>query len=155
MELTKTNMSIATLLRLMETQEPEAIQLNHVVIEDGGASLSTHGNLEQLPSFTAQFAGLVEIEFFMDMHHQHVAHLCIRQSAMTLAELDSNGDVLPNLTIDCQVLKWDDRAKLDAIARHYIESGKMCDKSRGEALLVQYVSKAMFCSRKYGSMAHA
>ncbi len=155
MELSKSRLSIANLLALMEGQEPEAVQLNHVVIEANGSNLPTHGSLEQLPSFTAQFAGFVDVELYMDMHHERVVHLRVRQSAMTFAELEENGDVLPNLSIDCQVLEDSERARLDVLARRYIKDGKINDQSRGEALLTQYVAKAMFCSRKYGGMTHA
>ena len=155
MELSKTNMSIATLLTLMESQEPEAIQLNHVVIEGNGGGLPLRGALEDLPAFTVQFSGFVDVELFMDTAHQHVVHLCIRQSAMTFEELERNGDVLPDISISCRVLRPSDRARLDAVARGYIDRGKVYDVARGEELLTQYVDKAIFGSQKYGGLVNA
>lgn len=149
------NLSIASLLSLMEIQEPEAIHVNHVVIEDGEWNPPAWVSLEQIPSFTVSFAGFVEVEIYMDAKHERVAHLCVRQAAMNFEDLNANGEVLPNLTVDCNVLKPTERNKLDSIAKRYIANAKLTDKSRGEALISQYVEKAMFNSRKYGVTSNA
>lgn len=155
MELAKTDLSIVTLLRLMETQQPEAIRVNHVIItDDDGLGPVGAESTGPLASFTVEFSGFVEIEMTLDATYRHVQTLTLRQAAMTFSELAENGDVLPNLTINCQVLEAGDRKRLDALARRYVKDGKMNDRSRGEALLTQYAAKAMFCPRKYGGMSN-
>lgn len=155
MNLSKSAMSISKLLRLMEGQEPESILLNHLVIGENEMPLPFNPSLDHLPCFTVQFPGFVEVEMYMDSRQERVVRLCVRQSAMTFEELDDNGDVLPNITIDCTVLDANERKQLDAKAKHYIHLGKVRDKTRAEGLLTEYVAKAMFSSRKYGSLNHA
>lgn len=150
--LSKTNMSIATILPLMERQEPEAIQLNHMVIEDNSMNVPVNLPATHLPSFTVQFAGFVEVEFFMDTKHERVRRLTIQQSAMTFEDLERNGDVLPALSVACATLSDDQRDRLDAIAKNFIAKGKLTDPVRAEALLSQYVEKAMFCTRRFGPL---
>lgn len=149
MSLSRTNVSLAVLLDLMEKQEPESIHLNHVLIEEGMETMPFYATLEHLPTFTVNIGGFVEIEFVMDLQHEAVQRLMVRQSAMTFDELDTNGDVLPNLTIDTRVLSDEDRTRLDLLAKRYIEQGKILDKARAEALITEYVGKAMFCPKKY------
>lgn len=155
MTLARTDIAIDTLLSLMEAQEPESIQLNHVVIDGGLLDIQASASLDRLPLFTVMFAGFVEVEMYMDLKHEQVVRITVRQAAMTFSELTQNGDVLPTLTINCKFLSSADRVRLNLLAQSYIASGKILDKSRAEALLTQYVEKAMFCSRKYGAMSHA
>lgn len=150
MKLNRTNVSINALLALMEKQEPETIHLNHVLVEEGMETMPFNASLEHVPTFTVNIGGFVELEFVMNLQHEHVLRLMVRQAAMTFEELDTNGDVLPNLTINTLVLPEEERKRLDTVAQHYIDKGKMLDKDRAEALITEYVGKAMFCSRKYG-----
>ena len=155
MNLDKSEISIANLLDFMHSEEPQEIQLNHVLIGDN--FLDTPGNLalERLPYFTVQFGGFVEVEFHLNMTQDEVFLILVRQSAMTFEELEENGDVLPSLTIDCRALESSEHDRLNELAKRYVAAGKMTDKARGEALLTQYLEKAMFCSRKYGGMSNA
>jgi hypothetical protein len=61
-----------------------------------------------------------------------------------------NGEVLPSLTVDCNVLRPEDRMRLDWHASVFVEKGKLLDKERGEDLLALYASKALFNPRSYG-----
>lgn len=150
MNLSRTNVSINALLSLMEQQEPETIHLNHVLVEEGMEQMPFHASLEHVPTFTVNIGGFVELELVMDLQHEHVLRLMVRQAAMTFEELDNNGDVLPNLTINTLVLPEEERKRLDALAQRYIDKGKILDKERAEALIAEYVGKAMFCPKKYG-----
>lgn len=155
MKLDTTKFSISSLLNLMEQQPPESICLNHVVVEDDMSDMPFYATLEHVPSFTVNLGGFVEVEMFMDTRHSTVLRMSVRQAAMSFSDLDMNGAVLPNLTVNCKVLNPLERKRLDRIAKDYIDKGKMLDKSRGEALLTQFVGKAMFCPVKYGEMSHA
>jgi hypothetical protein len=154
-KLDKTSFSIDSLLDLMERQEPQAIHLNHVVVEDDMADMPFYATLEHVPMFTVNLGGFVEIEISMDTRHSTVLRMSIRQSAMSFEDLNKNGDVLPNLTVNCKVLKVPERRRLDAIASEYITKSKILDKNRCESLLTQFVGKAMFCPVKYGEMSRA
>lgn len=149
MQLKKTKLSLGGLLTLLETREPESIQVNHLVIEDNSEALLANVPLHQLPSFTVVFPGFIEVEMFMDNLHHRVQRLILQQTAMRFDELEANGDILPGMTIACGVLNSSERARLDAVARGYIKKGKLLDASRGEALLTQYVSKSMFSPSNY------
>lgn len=153
--LSKTKLSISSLLTLMEKQEPEQIQLNHMVINDHSDELLSGVPLHQLPSFTVRFAGFVEVEFFMDARHESVLRVVVQQAAMTFEELSQNGEPLPSMTVACGVLGDVERARLDAVAQNFVRKGKLLDHSRGEALLVQYLDRSMFSPRHFGPMRHA
>ncbi len=155
MELSKSNMSIGVILGLMQHQEPEHIQLNHMVIEDQSENLLVSLPLTHVPSFTVRFSGFVDVEFFMDNRHRRVTRMVIQQSAMTFEELEANGEPLPSLSIACTALSDDERVRLDNAAQRYIHQGKMKDPSLGESLLSKYVEKAMFDPRRFGGIHHA
>ena len=152
LNLNQTNVSIDQLLSLLEGTEPESIHLNHVLVEEGMEEMPFYARLDHLPSFTVTIGGFVEVEMYMDMTHHRVVRILVRQTAMTFEELDRNGEVLPNLTINCLVLPRLERERLDALARGYIKKGKILDKARVESLLMEYVGKAMFCPKRYPGM---
>jgi hypothetical protein len=143
-------MSIAPLLTMLDQQEPDKIMVNHVFVGDFEGSVAPL-TVEHLPYFTAQFAGYVEVEFFLNSARDDVIRLSIRQAAMTFEELEDNGEVLPSLTIDPKTLKEAERERLRRHAMAYVEKGRMFDKERGESLLTEYVGKSMFNPRRFGA----
>lgn len=154
-KLNTTNLTIATLLSFMESETVVAIRLNHMVIEDRlGDIPSTNPNFETLPSFTVEYAGFVEIELHLDTTHQNVVRLSLRQAAMTFEQLEESGELLPSLTIACEVLNTDERNRLNTLAAKFVEQGKVKDKNQAEALITQYADKVIFCPRKYGGPSH-
>jgi hypothetical protein len=142
-------MSIGVLLGILNTQEPTEIVANHLFIGDMSESYAPL-NVEHYPLFTVRYPGFVEVEFVLDRACSRVIRFTVRQSAMSLSEWQVNGEVLPSLTVDCNVLRPEDRMRLDWHASVFVEKGKLLDKERGEDLLALYASKALFNPRSYG-----
>lgn len=155
MSLSATNLSIESLLALMEHQQPESINLNHVLVGDSGADWIPRTTHQTIPEFTVIFSGFVEVDFFMGAGEKVVDAICIRQSAMSFSELEQNGSVLPTLGIECERLHPLERKRLNTFATRYIEMGKVYDAEKGAAILTQYIDKAMFSHTKYGSLSRA
>lgn len=139
---------------MMEQQTPEAILLNHMVIESDVQNIVLDPHPSAFPCFIVQYTGFVEVEFVLDMDVKHVLRISLRQSAMTMNELQSNGDVLPSLTIACDRLHESERARLDFLAADFIARGRISDASRAESLITQYADRVVFCPRKYGGLNH-
>jgi hypothetical protein len=154
MKLTDSHISISPLLDLMEKNPPLSINLNHLVIDDGMTDSAFGVELERLPAFSLEYPGFVEVEIHMDPTSKRVVRLRLMQSAMTFEELTANGDTLPNLTVNCDYIPVDERARLNTLAQDFIVKGKVKDVSTFDSLLSQYVSKSLFCPRKYGGTTH-
>lgn len=153
MNLSKTNLSIASLLNLMEHRRPEGIHLNQVMVGERDVDWFPQVNPSSIPTFTVRFAGYVEVDFYMATDAS-VEMVCVRQAAMNFHELEDNGEVLPTLAIECDTLSELERERLDGFALRYIEEGKMYDAVRGEALLAQYMDKAMFSDVRFREIRH-
>lgn len=155
-KLQSTNLSIQTLLSFMESEDVVGIRLNHMVIEDRVDNIPlTNPDFETLPSFTVEYAGFVEVEFHLDTSHVNVVRISLRQAAMTFEQLTENGEVLPSLTIACDVLNAEERDRLNALGGMFVEQGKLNDKQKAEALITRFADRVIFCPRKYGGASHA
>jgi hypothetical protein len=140
------DLSIDILLDMVERQGPQEILLNHLVIDDasvGAGEIPIGHGIEQLPSFTARYPGLIEVELYMNRKYTQVMYLCVRQSAMTFSELQASDDILPTLSINCEVLNEVDKTRLLAYAKKCLSLGKLTDSNRSKDLLSQYVAKTI------------
>lgn len=145
--------SISTLLGFLGKEEPQAIELNHMFIGDQTVKV-VRSEVSDFPCFTVMYPGLVEVEFVMDPSQTEVLRLTVRQSAMTLAELEECSEVLPSLTISCLAVEPGERERLNALAQRYVALGRMNSRERAEQLMMHYAARVLFCPKKYGGLRH-
>lgn len=154
-KLSKSNLTIETLLSFMESEQVVSISLNHMVIEGALENIpDTLQDFDTFPSFTVSYDGFVEVELIMNQFHTDVIRLSLRQAAMTFEELDEGEDVLPSLTIAADALQPDELERLNVLALDFVKRGRLKDKSRAEALITQYADRVIFNPRKYGRTSH-
>jgi hypothetical protein len=103
------------------------------------------GNLPPESSTQRFYVGLpghIEFEFWMK-GNDTVEHLQIRQSAMTLREIEENGNILPTVNLSTCNLPPRQSHKVNLAARKFLGQGKSTVRAAAQNTIAAMVSKVL------------
>lgn len=132
-------LDLAPLLQYMERCSPSELVFSDIKIGDGDPLLPHDLNIQR---FYVSLPGNVEIEFWM--RNEAVEHLQVRQSAMTLMEIEDNGEILPTVNVSLASLPAGQRVRVHALARKYLGEGKRSVATEAQKAILAMAEKVLF-----------
>lgn len=116
------------------------VELTFSDINVGHTSILPHHDVST-QRFYIGLPGYIEVEFFM--RGENVDHLQVRQSVMTLREIEENGTILPNINIAVSSLSENQRFKVQQVARKFLTEGKLSVETEAQKTLMAMMDKIL------------
>lgn len=139
MKIDQWSPDLSPLLAYMEANGCVELSFSDLKIGEGDPDLPLDFDLQR---FTAGLPGHVEIEFWI--RNRKVIHLQVRQAAMTMKELQMNGEVLPNINVAVNTLPLEQQKLVQSLAGRFLCEDKAIVQEEVQRTLIAMAEKVLF-----------